>query len=143
MANRIPQVMDTITAQTSTSASVYEASTRDHRAGVAAAVAEMRKSLAKFTESQDVLDRMQFLTEVEALRRYVLVSGALLQALQQAGSTGVSLGREVCDSLRGMIGEVPEMVKNSSLQGARNLERDTRRAVASLAFISSLDASFA
>ena len=134
--------MDTITAQSSSSASVYEASTTDPRAGVAAAIAEVRKMLAKFTESHDVLDRMQFLTEVEALRRFVLVRGALLHALQQTSSTGVSLGREVCNSMRGMVGEVPEVVKRSSLQGARNLERDTRRAVASLAFIGSLDDSF-
>lgn len=134
--------MDTITAQSSSSASVFEASTTDPRAGVATAVAEVRRALAKFTESQDVLDRMQFLTEVEALRRFVLVRGALLQALQETGSSGVSLGREVCDSLRGMVGEVPDVVKRSSLQGARNLERDTRRAVASLAFIGSLDNAF-
>lgn len=134
--------MDTITAQSSSSASVFEASTTDPRAGVATAVAEVRRALAKFNESQDVLDRMQFLTEVEALRRFVLVRGALLQALQETGSSGVSLGREVCDSLRGMVGEVPDVVKRSSLQGARNLERDTRRAVASLAFIGSLDKAF-
>jgi len=134
--------MDTITPQSSSSASVFEASTTDPRAGVATAVAEVRKALAKFNESEDVLDRMQFLTEVEALRRFVLVRSALLQALQQPGSAGASLGREVCNSLRGMVGEVPEVMKSSSLQGARNLERDTRRAVASLAFIGSLDNSF-
>jgi hypothetical protein len=70
------------------------------------------------------------------------VRGALLQSLQQTGSKGVSLGRELCDSLRGIIGEIPNVVKSCSLQGARNLERDTRRAVASLAFIGSLDAAF-
>jgi hypothetical protein len=134
--------MDTITTNSSTSASVFEASTKDPRAGVATAIAEVRKVLAKFTESQDVLDRMHLLTEVEALRRFVLVRGALLQSLQQTGSKGVSLGRELCDSLRGIIGEIPNVVKNCSLQGARNLERDTRRAVASLAFIGSLDAAF-
>jgi len=72
----------------------------------------------------------------------VLVRGALLKAMQQTGSNGMSIGRELCDSLRGMIGEVPELVKSCSLQGARNMERDTRRAVASLAFIGSLDPSF-
>ena len=85
---------------------------------------------------------MQLLTEVEALRRFVLVRGALLKAMQQTGSNGKSIGRELCDSLRGMIGEVPELMKTCSLQGARNMERDTRRAVASLAFIGSLDSSF-
>ena len=54
----------------------------------------------------------------------------------------MSLGRELCDNLRGMIGDAPEVVKSCSLQGARNMERDTRRAVASLAFIGSLDPSF-
>lgn len=134
--------MDTVTHQASSSASVFEASTRDPQIGVTAAVVEVAKLLAKYAESEDVMVRMQLLTEVEALRRFVLVRGALLKAMQQTGSKGVSLGRELCDTLRGMIGEVPETMKNCSLQGARNMERDTRRAVASLAFIGSLDSSF-
>lgn len=135
--------MDTVTTQAaSSSASVFEASTKDPQMGVAAAVAEVARLLSKYSENQDVLVRMQLLTEVEALRRFVLVRGALLKAMQQTGSKGVSLGRELCDTLRGMIGDVPEMVKTTSLQGARNMERDTRRAVASLAFIGSLDSSF-
>ena len=134
--------MDTVTQQASSSASVFEASTRDPQMGVTSAIAEVAKLLAKYADSEDVLVRMQLLTEVEALRRFVLVRGALLKAMQQTGSKGVSLGRELCDTLRGMIGEVPETMKNCSLQGARNMERDTRRAVASLAFIGSLDSSF-
>ena len=134
--------MDTVTTNPSTSASVFEASTKDPQVGVTLAVAEVSKLLAKYTEAEDVLVRMQLLTEVEALRRFVLVRGALLKAMQQTGSNGKSIGRELCDSLRGMIGEVPELVKTCSLQGARNMERDTRRAVASLAFIGSLDSSF-
>ena len=134
--------MDTLTTQASSSASVFEASTKNPNAGVAIAVAEISKLLAKYAENEDVTVRMQLLTEVEALRRFVLVRGALLKAMQQPGSKGVSLGRELCDTLRGMIGDVPELVKSSSLQGARNMERDTRRAVASLAFVGSLDASF-
>jgi hypothetical protein len=134
--------MDTVTTNPSTSASVFEASTKDPQVGVTLAVAEVSKLLAKYTEAEDVLVRMQLLTEVEALRRFVLVRGALLKAMQQTGSNGKSIGRELCDSLRGMIGEVPELMKTCSLQGARNMERDTRRAVASLAFIGSLDSSF-
>ena len=134
--------MDTVTTQVSSSASVFEASTKDPQMGVNVAVGEVGKLLAKFLVSQDVLDRMHLLTEVEALRRFVLVRGALLRGLQQTGSKGTSLGRELCDSLRHMIGDAPNMVKASSLQGARNMERDTRRAVASLAFVGSLDASF-
>lgn len=134
--------MDTLTTQASSSASVFEASTKNPNAGVAIAVAEISKLLAKYAENEDVTVRMQLLTEVEALRRFVLVRGALLKALQQTGNKGLALGRELCDSLRGMIGEAPEIVRSCSLQGARNMERDTRRAVASLAFVGSLDASF-
>ena len=134
--------MDTVTINPSTSASVFEASKTDPQIGVSLAVAEVSKLLAKYTQAEDVLVRMQLLTEVEALRRFVLVRGALLKAMQQTGSNGMSIGRELCDSLRGMIGEMPELVKTCSLQGARNMERDTRRAVASLAFIGSLDSSF-
>ena len=134
--------MDTVTHTPSSSASVFEASTRDPQVGVLLAVSEVSKLLAKYNEAEDVLVRMQLLTEVEALRRFVLVRGALLKPLLQTGSNGLSIGRELCDSLRGMIGNVPEMAKNCSLQGARNMERDTRRAVASLAFIGSLDSSF-
>jgi len=134
--------MDTVT-RTSSSASVFEASTKDPQAAVALAVAEVARLLAKFKASQDVLDRMELLTEVEALRRFVLVRGALLRALKQPGiSDDRSLGKELCDLLRGMIGDVPDLVKSCSLQGARNMERDTRRAIASLTFIGSLDPSF-
>lgn len=134
--------MDTLTQQASSSASVFEASTKDPQAGVTAAVSEVAKLLAKYSENEDVMVRMQLLTEVEALRRFVLVRGALLRALQKTGNKDISLGRELCDCLRGMIGEAPEMLKSCSLQGARNMERDTRRAVASLAFIGTLDPSF-
>ena len=103
--------MDTVTTNPSTSASVFEASTKDPQVGVTLAVAEVSKLLAKYTEAEDVLVRMQLLSEVEALRRFVLVRGALLKAMQQTGSNGKSIGRELCDSLRGMIGEVPELVK--------------------------------
>lgn len=135
--------MDTFTAKASTSASVFEASTKDPQIAVAVAADEVAKQLAKYTASQDVLDRMTLLTEVEALRRFVLVRSALLAALRRPGATeGSTLGRDLCEALRGMIGELPDMVKSCSLQGARNMERDTRRAIASLAFIGSLDASF-
>ncbi len=135
--------MDTVTTRAaSSSASVFEASTKNPQMGVTAAVADVAQLLAKYAENEDVLVRMQLLTEVEALRRFVLVRGALLKAMQQPGRKGLSLGRELCDTLRGMIGEAPEIARTSSLQGARNMERDTRRAVASLAFIGSLDSSF-
>lgn len=134
--------MDTLTNESSSSGSVFEASTKDPQSGVAAAVSEVAKLLARYSENEDVMLRMQLLTEVEALRRFVLVRGALLHALQMTGNKELPLGRELCNRLRDMIGKAPEVPKSCSLQGARNMERDTRRAVASLAFIGSLDTSF-
>ena len=135
--------MDTLTTTTPT-ASVFEASTKNPQAAVGTAVAEVARLLAKFKESQDIVDRMNLLTEIEALRRFVLVRGALVKALQQLSlGDARNLGKELCDTLRAMIGEMPELVKSCSLQGARNMERDTRRAIASLGFVGSLDASFA
>ena len=104
--------MDTLTKPHSNSSSVFEASTKDPQAGVAAAVADVAKILAKYAENEDVTLRMQLLTEVEALRRFVLVRGALLRAMQQTGNKGLTLGRELCDSLRSMIGEQPETVRS-------------------------------
>lgn len=135
--------MDTLTTTSSSSASVFEASLRNPQAAVGAAVSEVAKLLAKFKESQDVLDRMNLLTEVEALRRFVLVRGALVKALKEPGlGDAGSLGRELVQTLQVMIGDAPEVAKSCSLQGARNMERDSRRAVASLGFIVSLDPSF-
>jgi hypothetical protein len=86
---------------------------------------------------------MAVLTEIEALRRFVLVRGALIKSLRQPGRTdGRPLGKLICEALQGMIGDVPNLVKACSLQGARNMERDTRRAIASLNFIGSLDPTF-
>ncbi len=133
--------MDTIIRSSSTS--VFETSTKDPQAAVGLAVAEVSRLLAKFLASQDVLDRMELLTEVEALRRFVLVRSTLVRAMREPGiSDERSIGKELCDLLRGMIGDVPELVKTCSLQGARNMERDTRRAIASLTFVGSLDPSF-
>jgi len=136
--------MDTHTSHASSSASVFETRSRDPRLGADSAVADIARHLAKYAANRDVADRMTLLTEVEALRRYVLVPGALLASLRApTGEGGGSIGKVLCAALRGMIGELPETGKTNSLQGARNVERDTRRAAASLAFLEGLDPSFA
>jgi hypothetical protein len=135
--------MDTVNGRTSTSASVFEASSKEPQAAVAAAIEEIERLLGIYKTSGDVLDRMDVLTEVEALRRFVLVRGALIKGLRQPGrQDSRPIGRQICEALQGMIGDVPNLVKVCSLQGARNVERDTRRAIASLNFIGSLDPSF-
>jgi|688.fasta_scaffold954660_1 hypothetical protein len=135
--------MDTVNGRVNTSSSVFEASTKDPLIAITTALEDIEKLLAAYRKSEDVLDRMAVLTEIEALRRFVLVRGALIKSLRQPGRTdGRPLGKLICEALQGMIGDVPNLVKACSLQGARNMERDTRRAIASLNFIGSLDPTF-
>jgi len=135
--------MDTVNGRVNTSSSVFEASTKDPLIAITTALEDIEKLLATYRKSEDVLDRMAVLTEIEALRRFVLVRGALIKSLRQPGRTdGRPLGKLICEALQGMIGDVPNLVKACSLQGARNMERDTRRAIASLNFIGSLDPTF-
>ncbi len=135
--------MDTVNGRVNTSSSVFEASTKDPLIAITTALEDIEKLLAAYRKSEDVLDRMAVLTEIEALRRFVLVRGALIKSLRQPSRTdGRPLGKLICEALQGMIGDVPNLVKACSLQGARNMERDTRRAIASLNFIGSLDPTF-
>ncbi|WP_421694862.1 hypothetical protein [Aestuariivirga sp.] len=135
--------MDSIAARATTNASAFSTSTANPQIAVVYAMAELENLLEKFLATGDVADRMLLLTKVEDLRRYVLVRSALVKGLQKpARADGSSLGKALCDTLRLIIGDVPKLVKTNSLQGARNMERDTRRAIASLTFIGSLDPSF-
>ena len=135
--------MDTINTRVNTSASVFEASSSDPQMAIVYALTEVQNLLNKYNASSDVMDRMALLTEAEALRRFVLVRSALVQGLRKpAQEDGTSLGKLLCETLQGMIGDVPNLVKACSLQGARNMERDTRRAIASLTFVGSLDPAF-
>ena len=135
--------MDTINSRAPSNASVFEASSKDPQLAITYALEEIDTLLAKYRESNDVLDRMALLTEIEALRRFVLVRGALAKGLSEPGrNDGRPIGKQLCETLQGMIGDVPNLVKACSLQGARNMERDTRRAIASLNFIGSLNPAF-
>jgi hypothetical protein len=135
--------MDTVNQRVSSSASVFEASTKNPRPAIASALDDIEALLATYNKTADVLDRMAVLTEIEALRRFVLVRTDLINCLRQPGQRDVRpMGRQICEALQSMIGDVPSLVKECSLQGARNVERDTRRAIASLNFLGSLDPSF-
>ena len=135
--------MDTINSRAPSSASVFEASSKEPQLAIAYAVEEIDELLIKYRESHDVLDRMALLTEIEALRRFVLVRGALVKGLLKPGrADSRPMGQQLCEVLQSMIGDVPNLVKSCSLQGARNMERDTRRAIASLNFIGSLNSAF-
>jgi hypothetical protein len=135
--------MDTINSRAPSNASVFEASSKEPEIAITYALEEVDNLLAKYRDSNDILDRMALLTEIEALRRFVLVRGALTRGLSQPGRNDERpMGKQLCETLQGMIGDVPNLVKACSLQGARNMERDTRRAIASLNFLGSLNPSF-
>ncbi|WP_395687260.1 hypothetical protein [Aestuariivirga sp.] len=135
--------MDTVNSRSSSSSSVFEASTKDPQLAINAAIDDIERLLGIYQKSGGVLDRMEVLTEIEALRRFVLVRGALIKCLKRPGrQDSKPIGRQICEALQGMVGDVPNLVKTCSLQGARNMERDTRRAIASLNFVGSLDPSF-
>ena len=77
--------MDTINSRAPSNASVFEASSKDPQLAITYALEEIDTLLAKYRESNDVLDRMALLTEIEALRRFVLVRGALAKGLSEPG----------------------------------------------------------
>ena len=135
--------MDTVNQRVSSSASVFEASTKNPRPAIASALDDIESMLGVYNQTGDVLDRMAVLTEIEALRRFVLVRTDLINCLRQSGQRDPrAMGKQICEALQSMIGDVPNLVKECSLQGARNMERDTRRAIASLNFLGSLDPAF-
>lgn len=135
--------MDTINGGASFGASVFQTAAQDPKTAIVYALSEVEDLLARYLLSGDVQDRMALLTEVEGLRRYVLVRGALVAGLRKAArSDGSTLGFLLRETLQAMIGDAPKQTRSTSLQGARNVERDTRRAVASLAFLASLNPSF-
>ncbi len=135
--------MDTVNQRVSSSASVFEASTKNPRPAIASALDDIESMLGVYNQTGDVLDRMAVLTEIEALRRFVLVRTDLINCLRQPGQRDPrAVGKQICEALQSMIGDVPNLVKECSLQGARNMERDTRRAIASLNFLGSLDPAF-
>ncbi|MFM8745980.1 MAG: hypothetical protein ACKOED_04855 [Aestuariivirga sp.] len=135
--------MDSLNHRVSSSGSVFEASTKNPRPAIAAALDDIEALLVVYNKTGDVLDRMELLTEIEGLRRFVLVRGDLINCLRQPGQRNPRvMGKQICEALQAMIGDVPTLVKECSLQGARNMERDTRRSIASLNFLGSLDPSF-
>lgn len=135
--------MDLISPLPASSASVFEASDHDPDIATAAAMADIDILLTRYRRYQDAADGLALLSEIEALRRFVLAQPSLKRALARPRrGDRRPMGQHIGDALKTMIGDVPKLVRSYSLQGARNLERDTRRAIASLMFIGKLDSNF-
>lgn len=123
--------------------SIFDAPTDDPQVAVSLALEDIEEAAARFAASGDPLDAIPLLNEIEGLRRFVLVRRTLGLALARPGRLDAPmLGRTLCEALHRMIGDVPSLVKACTQQGACSMERDTRRAIACLNFLGSMDARF-
>lgn len=122
---------------------IFDAWGENPAGAIASNLATIDGAERKFRQSSDVEDASALLDSIENLRRFVLVRRTLAQALSQpAQRGGVPVGRQLCDALCAMIGDIPKLVAECTGQGHYRMERDTRRAIACLMFLGSLDPDF-
>lgn len=122
--------------------SIFDAPTDNPQAAVAFALEDLAEAAVSYARSGDPLEGLLLLNDIEGLRRFVLVRRTLAVALAQEDGTGTAIGRRLCEALYRMIGDVPQLVASCSRQGHQFMERDTRRAIACLNFLGSLDIGF-
>lgn len=122
--------------------SIFDAPTDDPQMAVRIALDGLADAASRYTATGDVLDGILLLNEIESLRRFVLVRRTLAVALARPDETDTPIGRRLCEALHLMIGDVPKLVASCTRPGNHNMERDTRRAIACLNFLGSLDTRF-
>jgi hypothetical protein len=122
--------------------SIFDAPTDDPKLAVRLALQDLSDAASRFAATRDMFDGVLLLNEIEGLRRFVLVRSTLAMALAEPDETDRPLGRTLCEALHRMIGDVPDLVANCIRQGHHSMERDTRRAIACLNFLGSLNISF-
>jgi hypothetical protein len=123
-------------------ATIFDAWGDDPSGAIAGELAKIKGAERKFRQSQDEENATALLDSIENLRRFVLVRGTLAQGLSRPSRRdGVPMGRQLCETLHAMIGDVPSLVAKTQANGYR-MERDTRRAIACLFFLGSLDPQF-
>ena len=123
--------------------SIFDAPTDDPLQAVSLGLADVEDAALRYGASRDVLDGLLLLNEIEGLRRFVLVRATLARALARSGANGApTLGRTLCEALHHMIGDVPTLARTCMSGGTPSMERDTRRAIAGLNFLGSLDPDF-
>jgi hypothetical protein len=124
-------------------ATIFDAPGDDPRLAIADALSEIGGAAARYRSSNDMLDAIALLDGIEGLRRFVLVRATLASGLSApAGNGAAPIGRQLCEALNGMIGDVPGLVETCTRQVPYRMERDTRRAIACLFFLGSLDPRF-
>ena len=122
---------------------IFEAPGDDPRLAIADALAELDGAALRYRRTSDMLDATALLDGIEGLRRFVLVRATLARVLAEPPRHGAPpLGRELCAALDAMIGDVASLVEACTRNGQYRMERDTRRAIACLNFLGSLDHRF-
>lgn len=128
---------------TETGATIFEAGDGDPLRAIAVDIAAIDGAARRFSETRDVLDASALLDRIENLRRFVLVRRTLARGLAKPSRQGgAPWGKQICEMLRLLIGDVPSLVEVCTANGSYRMERDTRRAIACLCFLGSLDPDF-
>lgn len=122
---------------------IFDVNRKAPQFAIACALQELERHLAKYNQSGTQEKRTALLDEIERLRRFVLVRASLAKALAvTTRRDNRTMGRQLCDALHEMIGDVPRFVKTYAAPGAPVMERDSFRAIACLNFLGSLDTQF-
>lgn len=122
---------------------IFDAPGDDPGLAIAEALSEIDGVASQYRRSNDMLDAIALLDGIEGLRRFVLVRATLASGLSAPGRNGQApMGRQLCEALHDMIGDVPSLVESCTRQVPYRMERDTRRAIACLFFLGSLDPRF-
>jgi hypothetical protein len=136
-------MMSTSFVYTRQSATIFDAPGDDPHRAISGALSEIDAAAGHYRGSQDILAAGALLDCIEGLRCFVLVRATLAKCLAERPEGGGSpIGQRLCQDLHAMIGDVPALVEACTRQGQYRMERDTRRAIACLFFLGSLDPRF-
>ncbi len=127
----------------SESKTIFDVNRKAPQFAIACALQELERWLRKYNRDSTQENQTALLDEIERLRRFVLVRASLAKALCATKRTdNRTMGRQLCDALHSMIGDVPRFVKIYAAPGAPLMDRDSFRVIACLNFLGSLDAEF-
>lgn len=122
---------------------IFDSADFDPPRQIAEAVEAIDIATAAFRRAPDEDTQTALLDRIEDLRRFVLVRASLARRLKQPMRNGKDpAGREICELLNELIGDVPSLVKACEHNGRYRMDRDKRRAISSLFFLGTLDPNF-
>ena len=126
-----------------TGQTIFDVNRQAPQFAIACAIQELERHLVRYNSIRALDNASALLDEIECLRRFVLVRASLARGLlKTTRRDNRTVGRQPCDALHEMIGDVPRFVATYSGPGAPVMERDSFRAIACLNFLGSLDPNF-